>query len=106
MFHDFFVVYCLFFFKINFFEKFFQKCVGPNLGPNCLPRLLADDTGRQRVKVQGHGPFPYAHYGLLFAPLTASSCKIEPRCEKTGLCGFRPGPTQTGLCNHRTWLEA
>ena len=21
----------------------------------------------------------------------------EPRCEKTGLRGFRPGPTQTGL---------
>ena len=24
--------------------------VGPALGPNCLPRLSADDTGRQRVK--------------------------------------------------------
>ena len=24
----------------------------------------------------------------------------EPRCEKTGLGGFRPGPTQTGLYNH------
>ena len=24
--------------------------VGPDLGPNCLPRLSADDTGRQRVK--------------------------------------------------------
>ena len=23
--------------------------------------------------------------------------KNEPRCEKTGLRGFRPGPTQTGL---------
>ena len=30
----------------------------------------------------------------------------EPRCEKTGLRGFRPGPTQTGLYNHRRWLEA
>ena len=30
----------------------------------------------------------------------------EPRSEKTGLRGFRPGPTQTGLCNHRRWLEA
>ena len=29
----------------------------------------------------------------------------EPCCEKTGLRGFRPGPTQTGLCSHR-WLEA
>ena len=26
---------------------------------------------------------------------------IEPRCEKTGLRGFRPGPTQTGLYSHR-----
>ena len=25
----------------------------------------------------------------------------EPRCEKTSLWGFRPGPTQTGLYSHR-----
>ena len=25
----------------------------------------------------------------------------EPRCEKTGLLGFRPDPTQTGLYSHR-----
>ena len=31
---------------------------------------------------------------------------FEPRYEKTGLRGFRPGPTQTGLCSHRIWLEA
>ena len=30
----------------------------------------------------------------------------EPRCEKTGLQGFRPGPTQTGLYDHTRWLEA
>ena len=24
-----------------------RRIVGPDLGPNCLPRLLADDTGRQ-----------------------------------------------------------
>ena len=30
----------------------------------------------------------------------------EPRCEKTCLQGFRPGPTQTGLYSHRRWLEA
>ena len=29
------------------------------------------------------------------------SVTYEPRCEKTGLRGFRPGPTQTGLYNHR-----
>ena len=31
---------------------------------------------------------------------------LEPRYEKTGLRGFRPGPTQTGLYSHRRWLEA
>ena len=30
----------------------------------------------------------------------------EPRCEKTGLRGFRPGPTQTRLYNHIRLLEA
>ena len=30
----------------------------------------------------------------------------EPRCEKTGLRGFRPGPTQTGLCSYTRSLEA
>ena len=30
----------------------------------------------------------------------------EPRSEKTGLRGFRPGPTQTGLYSYRRWLEA
>ena len=27
-----------------------RRFVGPDLGPNCLPRLTADDTGRQRVE--------------------------------------------------------
>ena len=31
---------------------------------------------------------------------------LEPRCEKTGLRGVRPGPTQTRLYNHTRWLEA
>ena len=30
----------------------------------------------------------------------------EPRCEKSGLRGFRPGPTQTVLYNYRRWQEA
>ena len=30
----------------------------------------------------------------------------EPRSEKTGLQGFRPGPTQTRLHSYRRWLEA
>ena len=32
--------------------------------------------------------------------------ELEPRCEKTGLRGFLPGPTQTRLYNHTRWLEA
>ena len=31
---------------------------------------------------------------------------FEPRSEKTGLRGFRPGSTQTRLYGHRRWLEA
>ena len=31
---------------------------------------------------------------------------LEPRREKTGLRGFRPGPTQTGLYKLRKELEA
>ena len=31
---------------------------------------------------------------------------FEPRCEKTGVRGYRPGPTQTGLYSHTRWLEA
>ena len=32
--------------------------------------------------------------------------KTEPRREKTGLRGFRPGPTKTDLYSHRNGLEA
>ena len=34
------------------------------------------------------------------------SVLIEPRHEKTDLREFRPGPTQTGLCTYRRWLDA
>ena len=34
------------------------------------------------------------------------SLSFEPRSEKTGLRGFRPGPTQTGLYSHKRRLEA
>ena len=36
----------------------------------------------------------------------ASFRQFEPRREKTGLRGFRPGPTQTGLFSRRSRLEA
>ena len=39
-------------------------------------------------------------------PLLIPECLYQPRRKKTGLRGFRPGPTQTGLYNNRRWLEA
>ena len=63
----------------------------------------------------------YGHFwGDLFSPIPLSCENYEnkslskinwftvykPRCEKTGLRGFGPGPTQTGLYSHRRWLEA
>ena len=36
----------------------------------------------------------------------SGSGTFEPRCEKSGLRGFRPGPTQTGLYSYRKWLES
>ena len=44
--------------------------------------------------------------GLLCTMLQKCWQQYEPRSEKTGLRGFQPGPTQTGLYSHRRWLEA
>ena len=41
----------------------------------------------------------------LFSKGTAVST-FEPCRKKTGLQGFRPGPTQTRLYSHRRWLGA
>ena len=40
--------------------------------------------------------------------LVTDSCTFlfEPRREKTGLRGFRPGLAQTDMYSHRSWLEA
>ena len=38
--------------------------------------------------------------------LSKTLISLEPRREKTGLRGFRPGPTQTGLYKLRKELEA
>ena len=47
--------------------------------------------------------------GLLYSLLPkalAFQNLFKPRCEKTGLPGFRQGPTQTRLYNRTRWLEA
>ena len=46
----------------------------------------------------------YHHFQT--SSLELSHLVYEPLCEKTGLRGFRPGPTQTGLYSHRRSLEA
>ena len=43
------------------------------------------------------------HYLNALSPMPVA---YEPRSEKTGLRGFRPGPTQTGLYSHKRRLEA
>ena len=46
------------------------------------------------------------HKKNLYTKLSKSHlCINEPHSEKTGLRGFRPGPTQTSLYSHRRWLE-
>ena len=50
-----------------------------------------------------------AHPHILISVCTLFTAKIiydMLRCEKIGIRGFRPDPTQTGLCSHRRWLEA
>ena len=51
--------------------------------------------------------FQKAERSRHWQPLMARAVpQFEPRSEKTGLRGFRPGPTQTGLHSHTRWLEA
>ena len=51
-------------------------------------------------------PFSVFHFDLICRLRYFQTVLNEPRCEKTGLRGFRPSPTQTGLYNHRRRLEA
>ena len=46
------------------------------------------------------------YFTIYIMERTSCSVSVEPRCEKTGLRGFLPGPTQTGLYSHRRRLEA
>ena len=57
----------------------------------------------QTVDAQADLSFTWMHNILL---IFLCSVRYEPRSEKTGLRGFQPGPTQTGLYSYRRWLEA
>ena len=62
-----------------------------------------DISGRDRYKIYKSGRFALHTKG---SAGPAKAFLFEHRCEKTGLRGFRPGPTQTRLYNHTRWLEA
>ena len=80
---------------------------------------MSDVVGNPKDRFSHDG----AHYFVsIFSPFdffileTVMKCHIflmnfclkiyQPRCEKTGLRGFRPGPIQTRLYSDRRWLEA
>ena len=44
--------------------------------------------------------FLFTAYGIISLPQILVESLYEPRSEKTGLRGFRPGPTQTWLYSH------
>ena len=51
----------------------------------------------------------YVGYNTEWRELAQNISRVsiyEPRLEKSGLRGFRPGLTQTGLYSHRSRLEA
>ena len=82
-------------------KPFEQFTIALAVSFNCLDnelllKLFSDQIFIKRVSGrQNNGPL---------ASTQAQSGKIalnEPRCEKTSLRGFRPGPTQTRLYNHR-----
>ena len=68
--------------------------------PNKDKDAVAADTFDKLSKFYANLRKQQVHY------MSLTEVIVEPRCEKTGLHGFRPGPTQTGLCSHRIWLEA
>ena len=63
-------------------------------------------NGNGNAHGNGNGnAYDRGDYNSSFALRAVELKTYEPRCEKTGLRGFRPGLTQTGLYSHRRWLE-
>ena len=66
------------------------------------PHEKTNNSHRQKQRHRSASDlFGNHNVGFLMRRLTN-----EPRREKTGLRGFRPGPTQTGLYKLRKELEA
>ena len=97
---------------------YYPEAVHPQ-GERHAPRYSIGFRSRYRKEDQNPAPNSYL-LPTVMGPLqpykesassysmtgTLLSLKIEPRREKTGLRGFRPGPTQTGLYKLRKELEA
>ena len=69
---------------------------------------VADLVTGEEAMIQGASMITHLFNAML--SVSTISCMVsshfiyfpfEPRCEKTGLRGFRPGPTQTGLYSYR-----
>ena len=66
-----------------------RRIVRPELGPNCLPRLSADDTGRQELMFYGRVSSIENDAYLL-------NCKdqigpLGSRCSRIKVCNVCPG---------------
>ena len=64
-------------------------------------------VSKSQMNVSSHSIACFLNFGLENKRKESFSLLVyEPRSEKTGLRGFRPGPTKTRLYNHTRWLEA
>ena len=67
--------------------------------------MLSMETGIISM-MQGKEVIAFASFPIVLCFSETQSClTYEPGCEKTGLRGFRSGPTQTGLYSRRRWLK-
>ena len=62
-------------------------------------KMISDITYRTKTHLFSH--IKNVKESCIVVSLKAFIKTNEPRCEKTGFQGFRPGPTQTGLYSHR-----
>ena len=73
--------------------------------PEAFQNLIdkVENTMKFSIEVEEKVPLDQVtNFGEVSCPIVLLN---EPHCEKTGLQGFQPGPTQTGLYSHRIWLE-
>ena len=79
-------------------------CVGAGLKPR---KPVFSRQGSNHIMYKRNCAWSYLMTKLFILHLSYHAQHFdEPRCEKTGLRGFRPDPTETGLYSHRRWLEA